>query len=646
MHYYEVAPNQIVRLGSETFTYCSNEKMQIGQIVLIEVGKKQLIGIVLKTTKRPDYPTKQISSIIEANPLPKQLIDLGIWISKYYLTPLANVLQTILPRGLDKKRREKSNRQDIAKRQRTNIVFNKQQQAAVQTIIAKSPGTFLLQGITGSGKTEVYIELVKQSIAQNKSAIIIIPEIALTTQIIAEFSLHFNDILITHSKMTESSRHSTWREALNGTKPKVVIGPRSALFTPLNDIGTIIIDEAHESSLKQDQSPKYSALRVATILGRLHKANVIFGSATPSIVDRYLAEKAKKPIIRLTAIARNYNLPPTISIIDMTKRENFKQHKFLSDKLIEQIDYTIKNKGQVLIFHNRRGSTSSSMCKNCGWIAECPNCHLPLSLHADQHRLRCHVCGNKTNVPTSCPVCSNTDIIHKGIGTKLIESELRKIFPNANIARFDADNKSDDTINKKYTDVYEGNIDIIIGTQIVAKGLDLPHLRTVGIIQADSGLSIPDYQTNERVFQLIAQAVGRVGRNQYQTNVIVQSYQPNHPSVAKGLSQNYEDFYSSELIARKRGNFPPFTYLLKLTCVYKTESVAIKNSQKIAAELRQKINKDVKILGPAPAFYERQNNAYRWQLILKSPKREYLTEALKLVPSSHWQTDLDPTSLL
>jgi len=300
----------------------------------------------------------------------------------------------------------------------------------------------------------------------------------------------------------------------------------------------------------------------------------------------------------------------------------------------------------VLIFHNRRGSTNTTLCKDCGWIAQCPRCFLPLTLHADKHHLRCHICGYLDEVPTYCPVCKSTDIIHKGLGTKLIESELKKIFPNANIARFDADNEDEEAVNARYQDLYDGTIDIAIGTQVIAKGLDLPNLRTVGVIQADAGLAIPDFNTNERTFQLLAQVIGRVGRNEHKTQVIVQTYQPTHPSIVFGLRQDFESFYNHTLLERKRALFPPFTHLLKLTCIYKTESSAIKNAKKMATELKNKINKDVQILGPTPAFYERQHGTYRWQLVLKSPKREYLIDTLKLIPSRSWQFELDPTSLL
>jgi len=646
MHYYEIAPNQIIRVDSNYFTYSSELKLSIGQIVLIEVGKKHIIGVILKETTKPTYQTKIILSVIEQTALPKQLVELSLWMSKYYVAPLAAVLQTILPTGLQKTRRLQKKQLDITNRERTNIVFNKEQYAAIEIYNKYTNGTFLLQGVTGSGKTELYINMAKQAIQNNTSAIILVPEIALTSQLISQFSQHFNNLLVTHSKMTEANRHLVWKEALESIIPRVVIGPRSALFSPLKNIGVIIIDEAHEPSFKQEQTPKYSALRVATILGRLHDARVVFGSATPNVIDRYLAEQSDRPILRLPNSARVKAIPPLIELVDMTKRTNFSNHRFLSKQLIEQITNTLSLGDQVLIFHNRRGSSSTTLCDSCGWTAECPKCFLPLTLHADSHNLRCHICGYDTKIPTSCPTCHGVNIIYKGFGTKLIETELRKLFPQANIARFDADNKEDEAINARYGDLYNGVINIAIGTQVVAKGLDLPHLKMVGVIQADSGLSLPDFNAAERTFQLLAQVVGRVGRNENKTSVIVQTYQPTHPSIVYGLNQDYESFYSQTLKERRRGVFPPFTHLLKLTCTYKTEAIAIKNAKKLSVDLRQKINDKVTLFGPTPAFYERQNNSYRWQITLKSPKREYLIDALKFVPLKYWQSELDPTSLL
>lgn len=647
MYYYEVAPIIIARIDSNYFTYSSDDQISIGTIVQIELGKQKNIGIIIKKTKKPTYPTKSILAVIETTPVPTPLIKTALWMSEYYLTPLATVLQTILPRGVDKSRHIKDITTKTAARHRTNILFNNDQTDCLSILSRYTSGTFLLQGITGSGKTEVYIEIAKRAINSGKSAIILVPEIALTSQLIAELANHFTEeLIVTHSKMTESERHQIWTKILKSDKLQVIVGPRSALFMPARTIGAIIIDEAHETSYKQEQSPKYSALRAATILGKFHNSIVIFGSATPNIIDRFLAEKSDKPILRLNKVARINSLPPTIELVDMTKKTNFSQHRFISDLMINQIKKTTSSGGQVLIFHNRRGSANITQCQKCGWNALCNSCFIPMSLHTDKFCLTCHACGKSQPVPVSCPICHDANIVHKGIGTKLIESEITKLFPDAVIARFDNDNKDSETIDQKYQDIYDGKINIIIGTQVVAKGLDLPNLRTVCVIQADSGLALPDYNSNERAFQLIAQVVGRVGRNEHKTNVIIQTYQPNHSSIIYGLKQDYESFYEDAINERRRSHFPPFVHLLKFNCAFKTEAAAIKSAKEFAVKLKNTVDTGVTILGPMPSFYERLNGKYHWQIILKSPKREYLIKAIKLLPKNNWQFELEPTSLL
>lgn len=646
MHYYEVAPNQIIRQDSNTFTYSSDQELQLGQIVSVEIGKKQVIGVVIKQTKKPIYNTKPIKNVIESNPLPIQLVKLALWMSEYYISPLATTLQSFLPSGILKKRKDNTIKPKAPQRNRTNILFNNDQINVKNTLDKDQAGTYLLHGVTGSGKTEIYIDVAKKCIASKKSAIILVPEISLTSQLIAEFSNHFDNIIATHSKMTESERHKIWLKALNSSDPLVIIGPRSALFLPISSVGVIVIDECHDSSYKQEKSPKYSALRLATMLGRFHDAQVIFGSATPSVIDYYLANNSKKPILKLDKAARLDSCPPDIHTIDMTKRENFKKHRFLSDLMLQNIEKSLNNNQQALIFHNRRGSTNLTMCKKCGWTADCPNCFVPMSLHIDKSTLQCHICGQKKAIPKSCPNCHDIEIIHKGIGTKLIESELKKLFPKANIARFDADNKAEETVQTRYSEIYDGSINIIIGTQIIAKGLDLPHLGMVGIVQADIGLAIPDYNSEEKIFQLVSQVIGRVGRNNNKTNVVVQTYQINNKNILYGLKQDYQSFYNDTIEKRRQTNFPPFSYLLKVSCSYKTESDAVKNIKKIYNDIKKNSNNNVTILGPSPAFYERKNNKYNWQIIIKSPKREHLIEITKLIPKNNFQFDIDPASLL
>ena len=645
MYYYEVAPNKIVRAGDDVFTYQSSTPLHPGTIVEIEVGHAHAVGVVMKSTSKPSFTTKPILSVIESVPLPEALLQTITWISQYYQTPLATVLQTALPRGLTKQRRAKSTI-PIAHHASEKITFTTDQMAAIKKLDTITGGTILFHGITGSGKTAVYIDQAKKAIESGRSVIILVPEISLTSQLVDTFSAHFDHILLTHSRQTEAERHLTWQQALTSKQPLVAIGPRSALFLPLRNIGLIVIDEMHEPSYKQEQSPRYSSLRVASVLAKHHHAKTILGSATPPISEYYLAEQTDRPIISMNHLARTDAVKPTVHLIDMTKRQNFSKHRFLSNKLLVQLEQTFAEGNQALIFHNRRGSASTTLCENCGWSAACPRCYIPLTLHADQHVLRCHICGHSEPVPTSCPVCGSVDIIHKGIGTKLIESELRKLFPDKIIARFDGDTDREATVDKQYEALYKGTINLIIGTQVIAKGLDLPQLRTVGVIQADAGLSLPDYTSDERTFQLLAQVIGRVGRSRHATTVIIQSYQPSHSSVQYGITQDFTGFYHYALPTRKRAHFPPFCFLLKLTCTYKTEKAAITNAKKLADELHQILPKTIEILGPTPAFYERTRDTYRWQLVLKSAKRADLMAVIARVPKTHWHYELDPTSLL
>lgn len=601
----------------------------------------------MREVPKPSYDTKAIESIVVDTALPASLLKLAEWLSEYYTTPLATVLQTVLPRGVDKKRRAtapKSQKESV--RKRTTIVLNKAQADALTSIKHAGQATIVLQGVTGSGKTEIYKAIAREKVAAGRSVILLVPEISLTSQLIDEFIHDFPDVIVTHSRMTEAERHKAWQQALTATTPQVVVGPRSALFMPVPKLGAILVDEAHEPSYKQEQAPRYSAIRAASVLGKLADAVVILGSATPSVTDRYVAEMGGHHIVRLDRSARENVAAPVVTTVDMTKRDHFHRHRFLSDQLLASIEQNLATQKQTLIFHNRRGSAATTLCENCGWTAQCPRCFVPLTLHADRYDLSCHICGHKEKVPTHCPVCRSADIIHKGIGTKLIESELRRQFPKARIARFDADNKDDEAVHSQYEALYSGDIDIAIGTQVVAKGLDLPHLRTVGVIQADSGLALPDFAASERTFQLLAQVIGRVGRDEHASEVIVQTYQPTHPAVTFGITQDYDGFYAYALEQRQKGHFPPYTYLLKLTDVYKSERAAVRAARELATELRSKLHPDVRMLGPTPAFYERQHDTYRWQLILKSPKREHLIDALAHVPSTHWQTELDPVSLL
>lgn len=640
MHYYLVAPNQTVRKGQDFFTYESSNVLKIGQIVIIELGKRSSVGIVYKEVAKPEFETKQIEKILNDYVLPKHLLKASLWLRDYYKTPLGPVIQTILPAGLTKSRRKPIYIQKKSKI--NNLQPTLEQSDAIFNISNSERTTFLVHGITGSGKTTVYLEIAKKIVASGKSVIFVVPEISLTTQLTKQIESYFDEAISLHSGMTEAKKHINWEKCLTSKKPLVVIGARSALFAPLNNIGLIIIDEFHESSLKQDKNPKYYAVRLASKIAEYSKAKLIIGSATPTVADYWLAEQKSSSIIKLLSSAQEVTKPVT-KLIDMSKKVNFRKHYFLSDQLLESIETAISQKEQILIFHNRRGSAKISICEDCGWSMPCDNCLIPMSLHSDKYSMVCHSCGKHSAVPTMCPECKSTNISHKGIGTKLVESELRKIFKSASIKRVDTD--SDETLSSLYENIVNNEIDIVIGTQVIAKGLNIPNLSVVGIIQADNGLFLPDFSSDEKTFQLISQVIGRVGRNLNKTNVIVQTYHPDHPSIKYGVKQDFDSFFDHEIKRRRQLNYPPFCFMLKLKVSYKTEPTVLRHANEFAKIIKTKFSK-LDVTGPAPSFYEKAGGKISWQLVVKSKNRSELEKIIDLLPNANWQYDIDPTNLL
>jgi primosomal protein N' (replication factor Y) len=644
MNFYLVAPTARVHQQGY-FTYHSKEKLNRGTLVCITVGRRTLNGVVISLVNKPDFATKPILNTLESKPLPPPLLALGKWLEEYYTSPTSAVWQTILPRGLEKTRRTRKTFSHNVSRKKHTFSLTHDQRRAIHHILSNTTVTSLLQGVTGAGKTAVYIEVAKHMVKNKKSVIIIVPEIALTPQLVAEFQQHFSDIVVTHSHMTEAERHIAWRQCLYTENPIIVIGPRSALFMPLVSIGLIVIDECHEPSFKQEQSPRYSALRTARILATEHRAHLVLGSATPPVAERALAEfSSSQSLVRLDTTAQD-STPPTVQLVDMRENKNFSHHRLFSNQLLAVIDTTLDHGKQILLFHNRRGSAPYTLCEKCGWTALCQHCTIPLVLHEDRFALLCHTCGYSISVPTACPECRHVGVVHKGVGTKRIADEIQKLYPRKKIARFDSDSAKEDRLEAHYQALHDGDIDIIIGTQVVAKGLDLPHLAAIGIIQADSGLILPDYTSEERVFQLLTQTMGRVGRSKDLSTIVVQSFQPNHSAIQSALSRDFDHFYQYTLALRKKACFPPYCFLLKLTCSYASEKAAQDAAQKLHSFILEK--KLPIILSPImPAFYEKVGKSYRWQIIVKSKKRSELQKIAAIIPSTHWQADLDPSNLL
>lgn len=626
----------------DLLTYHSEEVIQIGSIAEVPFGRTKKQAVVTSVTTKPEFATKPIGIVLE-EVVPQHLIALSSWISGYYAVRLTTVLQAVLPKGLGKKRRVKEDNSKKVTRSSTNHSLTAEQKAAIETIQSSENITHILHGVTGSGKTRVYQELAKKTLAEKKSVLVLVPEISLTPQLAAEFEQLHDHVLVLHSGLTEAKRHTNWQMLKDSQHPWVIVGPRSSLFSPLQNIGLIVIDECHEPSYSQDSQPKYSALRVARKLAELSgNAKLVLGSATPLVSDYFVASATNTPIIELNSPTNKRDT--SVDVIDMRERDSFGTHPLFSKKLLDAMNKSIAQNEQILLFHNRRGTARMSLCSSCGWVAECPNCHLPLRLHHDRGELRCHTCGHSEQLPQLCPECKSTDIDFKGYGSKRIESEVRKLFPETEIARFDGDTPAEEQLHNRYQDLYDNKIQIIIGTQGIAKGLDLPNLNTVGIVQADSELFIPDYSSAERSFQLTTQVIGRAGRSGKPSSVIIQTLNPDHPAIIHGANQNYKAFYSYELEERKAEHMPPLTYLLQLTVGY----ASAKSAEEAARILKESLKKrhiDIHVRGPSPAFHEHRGTQYYQQLIVSSSKRSVLVEIAKNL-SARWQFTLDPINLL
>lgn len=644
--FYEVIPAKIFRKDADFLTYSHPDSLVPGTIVQIPLGKSSTTGVIYKKVAQPNFPTKPISKILYSNFLPPHLLATLHFFKDFYLIPMPTTLSLFLPNGLTKNRRTTFNFPIKTEQTSFNpqIPLGTAQKNALKALQQAPEGTKLLHGVTGSGKTNVYLKMAENALKQQKSTILLVPEIALTSQLVRVFEDTFQQkVILIHSNLTESERHQIWQHILSLDSPQIIIGPRSALFAPLHNLGLIIIDECHESSYYQENSPKYSAIRTASFIANHLKINCILGSATPSVQDYYLA-KTKNVLVTLSEKAKSTAIDPTISIIDLKDRALFSKNRYFCTPLINQINDNLEHHRQTLIFHNRRGSSPLSICEDCGEELLCPTCLLPLTLHADTYELLCHTCGHRQKVPHSCPHCDSPNILHKGFGTKLLETEAKKLFKTARIARFDADNKKSDRLDTLYDDVKNGKIDIIIGTQSVAKGLDLPNLATVGVVQADAGLSLPDYSAEERVFELLTQVIGRVGRGHLDTaNVFVQTFQPNSPTLNYAIKHDFACFADELLKKRRTTAFPPFTHLAKLEITMKTESLALQKIRTLYKVLSK--NPKLVVSVPTPAFHEHTSKGYAWQLTIRTKSRAALLTAVQNL-DPNFRLTLDPPSLL
>ena len=631
--------------GATSLTYSAAKPLPAGTIVQVFLRDKQVLGVVWgPSAKRPRFEVKEILAVPDLPCLPAMSLRLLDWMIDYYPAPLGALVQHFLP---SKHLPAKLPTPFVPQKPTPSSLSLPTADQMNALKIIDEAGLYILHGDTGSGKTLIYIKLALKSLEKGKSAVILTPEIGLTSQLAREFYAIFGDrVVIIHSQLADSERRKIWLQLLVQQEPMVVIGPRSALFVPLRKIGLIVLDESHEAAYKQDQAPYYQASHVAGRLAQLHDAPLILGSATPAITDYYVATQKKRPIIRMQQLATTHAAASRhISIVDIRDRREFKRSSFVSEPLLKTIEGALKNRAQTLLFLNRRGSARVVFCETCGWQSLCPHCDMPLIYHADTHVVRCHVCNFHDVAPVSCPACGHPSVVYKGIGTKTLFSEMQALFPEAVIQRFDTDNKKAERIEKNYADIRSGKIDILIGTQTLAKGLDLPKLEVVGIVMADTGLSMPDFTSSERTYQMLNQVIGRVGRGHGQNNqVVVQTYSPDNPILRAAITNDWENFYNEELSERRKFSFPPFRYLLRLSCRRTTSSAAQRTAEKLFSTLAQK-HTALTLEGPAPAFHAKVSGKYEWQIVVKATYRPVLIEIIRALPSG-WSYDIDPINLL
>jgi primosomal protein N' (replication factor Y) len=552
------------------------------------------------------------------------------------------------------------------------LILNAEQQHAVTEIIGadgagvgadKPKPVFLLHGVTGSGKTEVYLQAIAHALQQGRGAIVLVPEISLTPQTVERFKARFTSgatrtlVAVLHSHLSAGERHDEWHKIRQG-RARIVIGARSAVFAPVDPLGLIIVDEEHEYSYKQEEAPRYHARDVAVVRGRMEGAVVVLGSATPSMESCFNARKGKYRLLEMPTRADDKKMP-VIRVIDM--RQAARQEKgapMFSPQLKEAIHQRLERKEQTILFLNRRGFATSLQCPLCGYVAQCPNCSLALTYHRQAGRLRCHICGHNVPAPAVCPEpkCRNPAIRFAGMGTEKVESTLAKLFPHARVQRMDSDAlKRKDDYRRILGDFRTGKTDILVGTQMIAKGLHFPNVTLVGIIYADQGLHVPDFRAGERTFQLLTQVSGRAGRGDVEGEVFVQAFTPFHPAIQYARRHDLNGFYEQEIEFRQQLKYPPVSRIALLLLKGRNEE-KVKLS---AAHVKQEIEKrtsvvgDLVIAGPAPAPLARAETLYRYQILLRtrhitklSPLLAAMSGELSLPDGVNMTVDIDPVNLM
>lgn len=677
-----------------TYLIPSNLKVQIGIRVLVPFGKQKLEGFVvdIKDKIPSEYELKEIIDLVDETPiLNKELLDLGKYLSKKTLCTLTSAYQTMLPTALKAKINNKItkktvlyirkikdyipnnakeeiiinllNNEDISLKEANTIssytinklidkgiiekyekevyrleedierlenepVLTSEQQTVISKININTFKSYLLHGVTGSGKTEVYMQLIKTVINNQKQALVLVPEISLTPQLVNTFKRRFgNNIAILHSHLSNGEKYDEWRKIVR-KEVNIVIGARSAVFAPLSNIGIIIIDEEHSNTYKQENNPRYNAIDMGLYRAKYYNCPIILGSATPSI-ESYTRAKANIYELLEMKTRVNNNLPK-VTLVDM-KEEIRNKNTIFSQVLKDKINEKLNNNEQIIILLNRRGYTTITTCNNCGFIHKCPKCDIPLTYHLKSKKMVCHYCNYEANKLYKCPNCESHDIKERGMGTEKLEEEVLKEFNGAKVVRMDVDTTRTKQAHKKIINDFEHGIyNILIGTQMIAKGLDFPKVTLVGVINGDASLAIPDFRSGERTFQLLNQVSGRAGRSNLSGEVIIQGFNIDHYSLVCAKNHDYLSFYNEEMKIRKILKYPPFYNLCLIKIQGANDIKCEEESNKIVFYLKNNL-KDEIILGPTVAVIPKINNIYYYQIIIKYKDTKKIYPYLKFI---------------
>lgn len=713
MWYNEVGDNMIAEVLVElkaknidkTFSYHikENQRVLVGQRVLVPFGKQKLEGFVLKVTNEiPEYEVKDIEKVIDDEPvINEEMLELGKFISNKTLCNLISCYQTMLPAALKAKNGRTINKKittyislidnnyktnslsqikiiELLKKEKeikkselnkisvssvktllknniikeedkeeyrindnskpvfSNVELTSDQKKVLNQIKLNTFKPYLLYGVTGSGKTEVYMRVIEKVLEEKKEAIVLVPEISLTPQFVSLFKKRFGSLIaILHSRLSDGEKYDEWRK-IERKEVSIVIGARSAIFAPFTNLGVIIIDEEHSSTYKQENNPRYHAIDIALNRAKRYNIPLILGSATPSIESFTRAKLGIYELCEMTNRVNN-NLP-IVTLVDM-KDEMKKGNRILSEILHNKIEEKLNKNEQVIILLNRRGFNTITTCKNCGFTMKCPNCDIPLTYHKSSNTLRCHYCGYGHSKISSCPECHSTDLYSMGMGTEKLEEYLNEEFINAKVLRMDIDTTTTKGSHEKIISEFQKeDYNILVGTQMIAKGLDFPKVTLVGVINGDASLNIPDFRSAERTFQLLNQVAGRAGRSDLKGEVIIQGFNMDHYSIISASKHDYIGFYDEELRIRKILKYSPYYNLCLIKIKDKNFELALEEANKIVAHFKSKNLKDIIVLGPSTCIVPKINNIYQLQIILKYKDTKNIMKELEFI-NNHYKSN-------